>query len=356
MSGANFPGCALTYDLATETLILWIPYVEPRQILWYGRTPTPKECLSRLDVTDVHYISHLTPYIKQTLLSSRTPTLYVLHPSQQPPLTLSAARGIRVDAGALRPAMDAARVIKTDYEVAMVRKANAVSSAAHRKVARRLRTMTNEREIEALFRAECAVRGAKNQAYAPIAGSGTNAATLHYEDNDQPLAGRQLVVVDAGCEWDVYASDVTRTFPLNGCFSPEAGAVYSIVEKMQDECIRAVRPGMHFYRLHLHAAAVAVVGLMRLGVLKGGSVGEIFKAGTVAGFFPHGLGHHIGLETHDVSGRDRLLVQGIGGRRERRDVVSAAALRDLMPWATPPPYEGKQKLEKNMIVTIEPGM
>lgn len=354
MSGANFPDCALTYDLSTSTLILWVPYVEPRQVLWYGRTPSPTECLARLSVDDVRYASEMDRYIARTLLEAPCPALYLLHPSQRPALTPEAARGVRVDAAVLQPCMDAARVVKTDYEVAMIRRANAVSSAAHREVAKKLLSMSNEREIEALLRAECARRGAKNQAYAPIAGSGENAATLHYEDNDQPLEGRELVVIDAGCEWDCYASDVTRTLPLKGRFSEKASAIYSIVEKMQEECIAAVRPGMPFYRLHVHAAAVAVVGLIKLGVLRGGTVSEIFNAGTVAGFFPHGLGHHVGLETHDVSGRERLLLKGRG--RERREEVTPEGLRGFMPRACPAVYKGRQRLERNMVVTIEPGM
>lgn len=356
LSGANFPDCALTYDLSTSALILWVPYVEPRQILWYGRTPSPAECLALLDVDDVRYTSEMGSYITQTLRSSPCPSLYLLHPSHRPPLTPETAGGVRIDAATLLPCMDAARVLKTDYEVAMIRKANAVSSAAHRKVAQELLSLRNEREIEAILRKECAVRGAKIQAYAPIAGSGENAATLHYEENDQPLEGRQLVVVDAGCEWDCYASDITRTLPIRGRFSPEAEAIYKIVEKMQEECIAAVRPGMHFYRLHVHASAVATVGLMRLGILKGGKVSEIFNAGTVAGFFPHGLGHHVGLETHDVSGSERLLLQGAGERKGRREEVTPEGLREFVPWANTWAYKKRQKLEKNMVVTIEPGM
>ncbi|SPO04534.1 related to Probable Xaa-Pro aminopeptidase GLRG_02280 [Cephalotrichum gorgonifer] len=360
LSGANFPDCAVTYDLSTSNLILWVPYVEPRQILWFGRTPSPKECLSRFHVDDVRYISELDAYISQNLLSTPSPTLYLLSHSQLPPAVPETYPRVRVDSARLLLCMDSARVVKTDYEVAMIRKANAVSSAAHLRIAKSLLQLTNEREIEAIFRAECALRGAKIQAYSPIAGSGVNASTLHYEDNDQPLEGRELVVLDAGCEWDCYASDITRTLPLSGRFSKEARAIYDIVDKMQTECIEAVRPGLKYYKLHLHAAAVALVGLLRLGVLRGGSVSEIFKAGTVAAFFPHGLGHHIGLETHDVSGPERLLLAGVSvgggapGRRARREVITPVMMQSFLPWAAT--YGGRQRLEENMIVTIEPGI
>lgn len=253
--------------------------------------------------------------------------------------------------------MDQARVVKTDYEVNLIRKACRISSAAHRKVAANLLGMRNEQEIEAVFVAVSTSRGAHAQAYPIIAGAGSNASTLHYEANDKPLAGKQLVVVDAGCEWECYASDITRTLPISGSFSEEAAAIYSIVEQMQEECIARIKPGCIYYSLHLHAADVAIQGLLKLGILKG-SFEEIQKAGTVAAFFPHGLGHHVGLEVHDVTGAERLLMRtGMrmeGGKREMVTPTVLASLRKMS--AAPPPYKGRQALKTNMIVTVEPGM
>lgn len=227
-----------------------------------------------------------------------------------------------------------------------------------------MRTFKNEREIEAVFRYTCSLKGAKTQAYPVIAGSGKNAATLHYEENDEDLKGRELVVIDAGCEWDCYASDVTRTLPISGRFSQEAGEIYAIVDKMQRECISAVRPGVLYYKLHLHAAAVALVGLMRLGILGNGTVGQIWGAATVSAFFPHGLGHHVGLEVHDVSGTERLLLlegddnikDKLGRKPMKRQFITPEMMKSFAPTANPPPYKGRQRLEKNMIVTVEPGM
>lgn len=297
-------------------------------------------------------------------------TIFILHRDQVPPIDYDRAAGVVVlDSTHLQPAMDAARVIKTPFEVAAIRRANAVSSAAHRRVLSQLKRMTNEREIEACFRGYCLAAGAKHQAYPVIAGSGSNAATLHYAANDEPLAGRQLVVLDAGCEWLLYASDVTRTFPVGGAgaLTPEARAVYAVVERMQERCIAAVRPGLPYYRLHLLAAMIATEGLLALGVLKGGSAHDIFAKGTVSAFFPHGLGHHVGLDVHDVSGREALMLGGppsaaVAGKRR-----GAAGKRE---WITPetmallcrdgltvsPPHKGRQALAENMIVTIEPGM
>lgn len=222
--------------------------------------------------------------------------------------------------------------------------------------------------------------------------SGTSASTLHYDNNDQPLNGRQLVVLDAGAEWNCYASDITRTFPISGKFSLEAADIYRVVQRMQAECIQRVRPGVLFSGLHLHACIVAIHELLKLGILHNGTASEILKRGTVAAFFPHGLGHHVGLEVHDVTGGERLLLassplapsQSLPGVVEwfRRGSARTAAKRE---WVGPemlkmmfqetcaqlsagvpvvetsdlPPAArsvGTQVLAKNMVVTIEPGM
>ena len=124
-----------------------------------------------------------------------------------------------------------------------------------------------------------------------IAGSGENAAVLHYSDNNEPLKGRQLVCLDAGAQWENYASDVTRTFPISGSWpTVEAQAVYKIVEEMQETTIGMLKPGIRMFELHVMAAKIAIKGLIGLGILKGSSY-EIFASGTYRGFYPHGLGH-----------------------------------------------------------------
>ncbi|KAK4456088.1 xaa-pro dipeptidase [Podospora aff. communis PSN243] len=364
LSGASFPGCSVTYDIARDHLILWIPYVDPRNVLWYGKSPSTDDCRAISTVDDVRYISGLDKFLYTALVPGST--LFVLHPEQKP--KLESTKGVvNIDTVKLRPAMDAARVIKTDYEVAMIRRANAISSAAHKAVMSRLKKLASEREIDAIFSGFCTAQGAPNQAYPIIAGSGPNASTLHYELNNEPLAGRQLVCLDAGAEWNCYASDVTRTFPISGTFTPEAAAIHAIVTRMQNECIQRVKPGIVFSTLHLHACIVAVTELLRLGILHNGTAAEIFNRGTVTAFFPHGLGHHVGLEVHDVSGPQRLLLGATavpkgrrGGAIGKREVMTPETLAvmyrealALSPWAAP---KGQQRLEKNMVVTIEPGI
>ncbi|RFU76856.1 xaa-pro aminopeptidase [Trichoderma arundinaceum] len=358
LTGANFHDCHVTYEIRTDTLILWIPYVEPRQVLWFGSTPDAAKAKQLYDVDEVRYSSQLPKFFESRLTSSTM--LLVLHEDQTP----AAVKGTRakVNHWMLQPAMDRARCIKDEYEIAMIRQANDVSSAGHRKVAEMLLRLSSEREIEAIFQAVCTARGARSQAYPIIAGSGANASTLHYEENDQPLEGKELVVLDAGCEWNCYASDITRTLPLRGRFSTKGAAVYNLVQQMQEECIAAIKPGVKFYQLHLHAAAVGLRGLLKLGILKG-DANEIARAGTISAFFPHGLGHHVGLEVHDVAGSLPLMILlnlGLeGGKREMISAETLTAMRlyddEVVPERTKAVRE-RQVLEPNMIVTVEPGI
>jgi Xaa-Pro dipeptidase len=209
----------------------------------------------------------------------------------------------------LKEAMNAARVVKSPYEIKMLRKANEISAQAHINVLRSLKHLTNEAEIEAVFTATCIAKQAKQQAYGVIAGAGENASTLHYVANNAPLDGRQLVCLDAGCEWDCYASDgtypenghdrpgcaaantrvVTRTFPISGEFTPEAKKIYDLVAKMQEECISMVKPGADFIKINQHAVKVATEGLLDLGLLVNGTLGEVYESHAAIAFFPHGV-------------------------------------------------------------------
>jgi Xaa-Pro dipeptidase len=252
----------------------------------------------KYDFDGVSYITELDEYVAH-FAQCKAGKIFLLHNYQAP-------RNIPVDAGffdrkasgafdcqfdcaRLKPAMDAARAIKSPYEIKSIRQANTITTQAHTNVLRRIKHLDNEAEIEAIFTATCIANQAKEQAYGVIAGSGANASTLHYIANNEPLQDRQLVCLDAGCEWECYASDVTRTFPISGKFSKEAKEIYDLVAKMQEECIKMVKPGANYRDIHMHAHKVATKGLMKLGLLKG-KFEELYVAGASVAFFPHGLG------------------------------------------------------------------
>lgn len=306
--------------------------------------------MSRYDVDEAQYYSTLWKYINRwALKNNKSHPIYILHEDRKPEATFT---DFNIDSENLLPAINACRGIKDQHEIELIRKANEISGFAHRTIFQKIRNMTNETEIEGAFLNACISRGAKNQAYEIIAASGENAATLHYVKNNEPLAGRQLVCLDAGCEWDCYASDVTRTFPTSGEWpSQKAQDIYNLVEKMQERCINGMRKGARYLDLHYLAHTIAIEGLLKLGVLKGGTVDEIRKSGASKVFFPHGLGHHVGLEVHDVAAKS-IMAPNKDNKNDHEDDLAG-----LIPGSSREPCTlSAPVLEEGMVVTVEPGV
>ena len=187
-----------------------------------------------------------------------------------------------------------------------MQEANNVSSAAHIAIMKAAKHAENERELEAIFLKICVERGLREQAYHSIIASGTAAATLHYVKNNEPLSGKLNLLIDAGAEKNCYAADITRSFPIKAKFTTESKAIYEIVLRMQTECIAMLREGVVWEKVHEHAHRVAIAGLIQLGILKGDPE-EIFQHRTSVAFLPHGLGHYLGMDTHDTGGNPNYM-------------------------------------------------
>lgn len=201
----------------------------------------------------------------------------------------------------LKKAVEDCRVVKDQYEIALICKANEISTLAHTAVVSQAKTARSERELEATFIATCIANGCREQAYHSIVASGTSAATLHYVKNDQPLAGKLNLLLDAGAEYRCYASDITRTFPVSGQLSEESRIIYDIVDEMQNSCFKMLKAGVLWEEVHARAHVVAIRGLKAAGILKG-SEQDLFEKRISVAFYPHGLGHYLGMDTHDTGG------------------------------------------------------
>jgi len=190
------------------------------------------------------------------------------------------------------------RLYKSRAEVAAMRRAARVATDGHLAVMRETGPGRYEFELEAAlihaFRGNNACH-----AYSPIVGGGANSCVLHYVDNSQPLQDGDLVLIDAGCELDFYASDITRTLPVNGRYSPEQRAVYDIVLEAQLAAIDKVRPGNHWNDPHDAAVKVITRGLKKLGLLDG-TLPRLIKDGAYREYFMHRTGHWLGIDVHDV--------------------------------------------------------
>ncbi|KAJ5535890.1 hypothetical protein N7513_009076 [Penicillium frequentans] len=348
LSGVVEPECALIYDIGLDLLTLYVPDFDLHRAIWMGPTLDREEAMDNYDVDRVLYQSSLQQEIGAWLNKrAQSSLLYTVHASELPK---GLPAELPLDSSQLQQAMNAARGIKDEYEIRMIRKANEISALAHRKVLEGIQKMTNESQIEGLFLDTCISHGARNQSYQIIAGSGPNAAVLHYSRNNESLSGKPLVCLDAGAEWECYASDVTRTFPLKGEWpSKYVADIYKLVERMQEECIKGIRRGTRFLNLHDLAHDIAIDGLLALGVLKGGSHAEIRESGASKVFLPHGLGHHVGLEVHDVSESEIMAMHPGLDQSHYGPVMNYGVCRSPCTVSAP-------LLEEGMVVTIEPGL
>lgn len=190
------------------------------------------------------------------------------------------------------------RLYKSRNEIAVMRQAASISVRAHERAMLVCRPGMNESELEAEFLHEFRLHGATT-AYNPIVGGGENGCILHYVDNNRALADNDLVLIDAACELECYASDITRTFPVSGRFSAEQRAVYDVVLRAQLAAIAKVRAGNHWNAPHEEAVKVLTAGLVKLGLLKG-PVSKLIKDEAYRKFYMHRTGHWLGLDVHDV--------------------------------------------------------
>jgi len=244
------------------------------------------------------------------------------------------------------------RLYKSRSEIKLMRTAATISSRAHKRVMKACRPGMQEWQLEAEFIHECGMSGARYQAYSPIVGGGANACVLHYVDNQDELRDGDLVLIDAGCEYEYYASDITRTFPVNGKFSEPQRRLYELVLKAQEAAIGKVRPGNHWDDPHQAAVKVITKGLIELGILKG-RLATLIKEEAYKRFYMHRTGHWIGMDVHDVGdykidGNWRLLEPGMALTIEPGLYIPAGSKGVAKKW-----WDIGIRIEDDVIVTRE---
>ena len=215
------------------------------------------------------------------------------------------------------------RLVKDETEIAIMRRAAAISSAAHRRAMGAAEPGMREYEVEAEILHEFVRGGARAPAYGSIVAAGANACVLHYRQNDAELRKGDLMLIDAGCELDSYASDITRAFPIGGRFSAPQKDIYELVLAAQEAAIQAVKPGAGFNEYHDVAKRVLARGLVDLGLCDG-TVDSVIERGSYRQFYMHRAGHWLGLDVQDAG-----------------DYMQRGAWR---------------KLESGMTLTVEPGL
>lgn len=299
LSGCEIPGSHVFYLALSDELTLFLPDLDEDDVMWSGLPLSKDDAMKYFDVDTVMFAGDLATFIANK--SKDGMKIYTTDCNKWNQKVLQYL--IEKDPDFFY-ALDESRMIKDDYELKLMRHASEITDKCHIAVMSATPIEKMETHIHAEFMYHALRQGSKYQLYDPICCSGPNCSTLHYVKNDDKIGEeKKSILIDAGAEWRCYASDVTRSFPINGDWTKEHLEVYSIVAKMQRETMDLIKPGAHWDDIHLKAHKVLIDEFLKLGIFNDYTAEEIFSSNVSARFFPHGLGHLLGMDTHDVGGR-----------------------------------------------------
>lgn len=334
--------CCGAVDVATGKSLLFVPKLPESYAVWMGTIHSRDHFKKKYAVDDVHFncdiaevLKKLQPDVLLTLRGLNTDSGNITREA-----SFDGISQFNVNNVLLHPEIAECRVLKTDMELELVRYTNRISSEAHKEVMKAVRVGMKEYELESLFQHYCYTRGGmRHTSYTCICGSGVNSSVLHYghagSPNNKTVRDGDMCLFDMGGEYYCYGSDITCSFPANGRFTPDQRDVYKAVLKASRAVMSAIRPGVAWPDMHRLAERVQLEELARIGILQG-SVDEMMKVHLGAVFMPHGLGHLLGCDVHDV-----------GGYPEGVERIDEPGLRSLRT---------ARHLLAGMVLTIEPGI
>ncbi|MBF0751513.1 MULTISPECIES: Xaa-Pro aminopeptidase [unclassified Pasteurella] len=314
LTGFNEPNAALLL-VKTEQFEKTIILLRPRDPLletWNGRRLGVEWAPEKLNINEAYSIDDFNvvfPKITENL----TALYYApeLHLWGDKLLSESAVNFAEILDW--RPIISEMRLIKSPNEIRLMQQAGQITALAHIKAMQETRPNRFEYEIESEILHEFNRHGARFASYNSIVAGGDNACILHYTENDQPLKEGDLVLIDAGCEFAMYAGDITRTFPVNGKFTQAQREIYDLVLKAQKRAIELLVPGNSIKSVNDEVIRIKVQGLVDLGILQG-NVESLIEQKAYRQFYMHGLGHWLGLDVHDVGeyGEERCRTLEVG--------------------------------------------
>lgn len=310
LSGFTEPGAALVLMGGKKSRsILFCRDKDPEREVWDGYRCGPEGARERFGFDESHSLTKLDE-LMPNLLADQPALHYAMGTDEQWDARIvgwlnsvrsQSRNGITAPAEIkdVRRILDEMRIIKGEHELALMRRAAQISTGAHCRAMRATHPGKKEFEIEAELIHEFRRHGAQAPAYMPIVAGGANACVLHYVENSATLKDGDLLLIDAGCELDGYASDITRTFPVNGRFRGPQKDVYQMVLAAQAAAIAAVKPGNAWDQPHDVALKVLAQGMIDLGLCKG-SLDKVLESGDYKRFYMHRTGHWLGLDVHDA--------------------------------------------------------
>lgn len=288
--------------------ILFVRDRDPEREAWDGKRAGPTGATRQYGADDAFPIADIDE-ILPGLMENRARVYYPMGASEEFDRHMRGwVNGLRTQGRlgkhppyefvALQHVLHDMRLYKSRAELSLMREAARIAARAHVRAMKRTQPGVNEYEIMAELLHEFRL-GNADTSYHPIVGSGPNSCVLHYRDNNRVLRGGELLLVDAGCEYECYASDITRTWPVSGRFSAEQRAVYEVVLAANLAAIEKVKPGNQWNQPHEAAVRIVTQGLVKLGLLKG-RVPKLIRDEAYKQFFMHRTGHWLGMDVHDV--------------------------------------------------------
>ena len=362
LTGFTEPGACLVLTQDGKSTLFCNPK-DPEREIWDGYRLGPEAAIDTLGLDAAYSATELDQRLPR-MLENRACVWY--------PFATHSGLAARVDSwlnpvrarvryGALCPArqadlcllLDEMRLVKDAHELALMRHASDISAAAHiramRRCARMLRAGEDMREyhLDAELLHAFRDQGSQAPAYGSIVAAGANACVLHYRADKAPVRDGELVLIDAGCEFDGYASDITRTFPANGRFTGPQRALYELVLASQEAAVAATRAGARFNAPHEATVAVLAQGLLDLGLLdkrQHGTAQDVIERRAYFQFYMHRTSHWLGMDVHDCG--SYVEPSEVGQTSERRDPLSGEIIVD----------RPSRILRSGMVLTIEPGL
>uniref|UniRef100_A0AAY4CVK0 Xaa-Pro dipeptidase n=1 Tax=Denticeps clupeoides TaxID=299321 RepID=A0AAY4CVK0_9TELE len=340
--GVTEADCFGAVDVDSGKSFLFVPKLPESYATWMGEIHPREHFKEKYAVDEVHYTCDIAD-----VLTSKNPaallTLRGLNTDSGSICREASFEGISrftVDNTILHPVIVECRLIKTDMELEVLRYTNRISSEAHKEIMKHVKPGKKEYEMESLFQHYCYSRGGmRHTSYTCICGSGHNSSVLHYghagAPNDKTINDGDMCLFDMGGEYYCYSSDITCSFPANGKFTADQKTIYEAVLRSSRAVMAAVKPGAKWTDMHRLADRVHLEELVKAGILHG-DVDDMLEVHLGSVFMPHGLGHLLGIDVHDV-----------GGYPEGVERVNEPGLRSLRMG---------RLVQERMVLTVEPGI
>lgn len=340
--GVKEPDCFGAIHVGTGRSILFVPRLDPSYAVWMGKIRDPASFLAEYGVDEVRFVDEI-----DAAVTAIHPEVVHVNYGQSSdsknfsrPANFPGKEKWSVNDRLLHPVFSECRVIKSDLELELIRYSNMVSSEAHMQVMAHAQAGMKEYQLESLFKHWCYYYGGcRNMSYTCICASGDNGSVLHYghagAPNDKTINKGDMCLFDLGAEYHCYASDITCSFPVSGKFTSDQRAIYEAVLEAQWTVMGMMKPGVAWPDCHRAAYRTILTHLTAFGLLRG-DIDAMMAANLGAVFMPHGLGHFLGIDTHDCGGYPA----GV----ERSTLAGFRSLRT------------GRVLAKNMVLSVEPGV